>query len=189
MKRIVIATLVAGAALVVAGVGGASPKGDLCVGGPHCYSSVQAALDNASSGATIRIGPGTFSGGVTITRDVTLVGVDAHASKVSGGGPVITIGSTTSAPTVTLERLTITGGLTTANAHAPECGLDVPVCGIGAVVLARIAGDRLGFAITARMPAILFAAIAEPMPGAVDDDARVGFAARDGRATDAATSG
>lgn len=131
MKRIVIATLVAGAALVVAGVGGASPKGDLCVGGPHCYSSVQAALDNASSGATIRIGPGTFSGGVTITRDVTLVGVDAHASKVSGGGPVITIGSTTSAPTVTLERLTITGGLTTANAHAPECGLDVPVCGPG----------------------------------------------------------
>lgn len=131
MRRIVIAAIVGVTALVIAGAGGAVPKGDPCVGGPHCYASVQGAIDSAPAGATIRIGPGTFSGGVTIIRDVTLIGVNAHASKVSGGGPVITIGSTTTAPTVTLENLTITGGLTTSNPHAPECGLDVPVCGPG----------------------------------------------------------
>ena len=51
----------------------------LCVGGPHCYSTVQAAVDAASDGDTIRIGPGTFPGGVTITKSLTLTGVGGHA--------------------------------------------------------------------------------------------------------------
>ena len=124
----------------------AAPKGDLCVGGPHCYAGIQAALDDAASGATIRIGPGMFSGGLIVTRDVTLVGVSAHASKIVGGGPVVTIGSTTAAPTVTLTNLTITGGLTTSNPHAPECGLDVPVCGPGYADATAIGGGIETFA-------------------------------------------
>ena len=118
----------------------------LCVGGPHCYSTVQAAVGAASDGDTIRIGPGTFPGGVTITKSLTLTGVDAHASKISGGGPVVTIGSTTSAPTVTLTNLTISGGLTTSNPHAPECGLDVPVCGPGYADATAIGGGIETFA-------------------------------------------
>jgi hypothetical protein len=131
MRSVSLIVFAVTVALATATTGESAPKGSLCVGGPHCYSTVQAAVDAASDGDTIRVGPGTFTGGVTITKSLTLAGVDAHASKISGGGPVVTIGSTTSAPTVTLTNLTISGGLTTSNPHAPECGLDVPVCGPG----------------------------------------------------------
>jgi hypothetical protein len=103
----------------------------LCVGGPHCYATVQAALNAAQDGDTVRVGPGTFPGGVTITKSINLVGVAAAASSISGGGPVVTIGSPTSAPTVTFANLTITGGVTTGNPQAPNCGPDVPSCGPG----------------------------------------------------------
>src|SRR5436190_12514454 len=49
----------------------------LCVGGPHCYATVQAALNAAHDGDTVRVGAGTFAGGITITRSVNLVGVAA----------------------------------------------------------------------------------------------------------------
>ena len=39
------------------------PASVLCVGGRHCYSTVQAAVDAASDGDTIRVGPGTFRAG------------------------------------------------------------------------------------------------------------------------------
>lgn len=103
----------------------------LCVGGPDCYPTIQAALDAAQTGDTIRIGRGTFAGGVTIDRSVRLVGTAARSTTISGGGPVVTIGSTTTAPTVTLANLTVTGGDTTTDPQAPKCGPDVPTCGPG----------------------------------------------------------
>lgn len=145
--RTTLAVLVAAlAALVAAAAGESAAKGDVCVGGPHCYATLQAALNAAADGDTIHIGAGTFAGGVTITKSVTLSGVDAHASRISGGGPVVTIGSATTAPTVTLDDLTITGGLTTSNPHAPECGLDVPVCGPGYADSTAIGGGIETFA-------------------------------------------
>jgi hypothetical protein len=133
------------AALVLGASAGATST-TTCVGGPHCYSTIQAAVDAARDGDTIRIGPGTFAGGLTITKNLTLAGVDPHASRIAGGGPVVTIGSTTAAPTVTLTNLTITGGLTTSNPHAPDCGLDVPVCGPGYAVATAIGGGIETFA-------------------------------------------
>lgn len=109
----------------------AAPPNALCVGGPHCYATVQAALAAAHDGDTIRVGRGTFAGGVTIDKSVNLFGVAAAATTISGGGPVVTIGSGTSTPTVTLANVTITGGLTTGNPQAPHCGPDVPTCGPG----------------------------------------------------------
>jgi hypothetical protein len=134
------------AAVAVAAASGSTAASTLCVGGPGCYSTVQAALNAAADGDTIRVGPGTFAGGVTILHSVTLVGVDDHASRISGGGPVVTIGSTTSAPTVTIENLTITGGLTTTNPHAPECGLDIPICGPGYAAATAMGGGIETFA-------------------------------------------
>jgi hypothetical protein len=145
MKRFAVVAIVAAAALATAATGEAA-QGNLCVGGPHCYSTLQAALNAAGDGDTIRIGPGTFVGGVTILHSVTLAGVDAHASKIAGGGPVVTIGSTSQAPTVTIANLTITGGVTTTNPHAPECGLDVPVCGPGYPESTAIGGGIETFA-------------------------------------------
>jgi hypothetical protein len=129
VRRLALISLAAAAALALASAGRSAST--LCVGGPHCYSSVQAALDAAQNGDTIRVGPGTFAGGITIIKSVDLVGVAASATIIRGGGPVVTIGSPTAAPTVTLENLTITGGLTTSNPQAPNCGPDVPRCGPG----------------------------------------------------------
>jgi nitrous oxidase accessory protein NosD len=56
------------------------------VGGPHCYATVQAALAAAHDGDTIRVGRGTFAGGVTIAKSVNLFGVAAAAMTISGGG-------------------------------------------------------------------------------------------------------
>jgi hypothetical protein len=139
MKRIgLIGVVIVLAALGAAG--GSSAASTLCVGGPHCYSTLQAALNAAQDGDTVLLGPGTFTGGVTVLHSVTISGVAAAASKISGGGPVVTIGSPTSAPTVTLENVTITGGLTTTNPHAPSCGPDVPTCGPGYAAATALGG-------------------------------------------------
>ncbi len=145
MKTFIVAA-VALTALVTAAAGQSAPKSSLCVGGPHCYATVQAAVNAAADGVVIRINPGKFAGGVTILNDVTLVGVDAHASKIWGGGPVVTIGSATNMPTVTLKDLTIGGGDTTTNVHAPNCGVDVPVCGPGYADSTAIGGGIVAFA-------------------------------------------
>jgi hypothetical protein len=129
MRRLWLIGILCGSALAVASTGRSAST--LCVGGPHCYATVQAALNAAHDGDTVRVGPGTFAGGITITKSVNLVGVAAAATTISGGGPVVTIGSATSAPTVTVASLTITGGMTTTNPQAPLCGPDVPSCGPG----------------------------------------------------------
>ena len=101
----------------------------LCVGGEHCYATIQAAVNAAEVGQTVRIGSGTFAGGLTIDRSVNLIGAGAAATRISGGGPVVTIGSASATPTVTLSDLTVTGGDTSSDPQAPLCGPDVPTCG------------------------------------------------------------
>jgi hypothetical protein len=128
-RRAILVGVACVSALVLATAGRSADT--LCVGGPHCYPTIEAALDAAQAGDTVRIGPGTFAGGITITKSLNLVGVAAAASVIRGGGPVVTIGSTTTVPTVTLTNLTITGGLTTTNPQAPGCGPDIPSCGPG----------------------------------------------------------
>jgi hypothetical protein len=129
MRSLSLIGITVASALALASAGRSAST--LCVGGPHCYATVQAALSAAQDGDTVRIGPGTFAGGITITKSVNLVGVAAAATTITGGGPVVTIGSRTSTPTVILADLTITGGVTTTNPQAPLCGPDVPRCGPG----------------------------------------------------------
>ena len=102
MQRLTLIGLAGSIALAVPGTGAAAgTPNTLCVGGPHCYATIQAAVNAADSGATIRIGAGRFSGGITIDRNIHLVGVAGSATRITGGGPVVTIGSTgTSRPSV-----------------------------------------------------------------------------------------
>jgi hypothetical protein len=103
-------------------VGGAMTAGadsavatNLCVGADAgCFSTLQAAVDAAHDEDTIHIGPGTFAGGVTIDKSVELVGAGARSTIISGGGPVLTIGTFGAAnePTVTIDGVRITGGVT-----------------------------------------------------------------------------
>src|SRR5437762_605335 len=95
MKR---STITIWLALLVGGVTAAAADSaattNPCVGaGAGCFSTLQAAVNAAHDEDTIHIGPGTFAGGVTIDQSVKLVGAGARSTIISGGGPVITIGS------------------------------------------------------------------------------------------------
>jgi hypothetical protein len=121
----------AGLGWLGAGVGAQSAlAATLCVGtGAGCYPAVQAAVDSAHDGDTIQIGPGTFPGGITITKSVHVVGISSASTIISGGGPVLTIGDGSSRPTVSIERVTITGGLNTSDpgpGFAAGGGIEIP---------------------------------------------------------------
>ena len=60
-------------------------------------------------------------------------------------GPVVTIGSASATPTVSLANLTITGGMTTTNPQAPTCGPDVPTCGPGYATATALGGGVEAF--------------------------------------------
>jgi hypothetical protein len=132
--------------------GSAHGTGSLCVGnGPGCFATIQAALDAAPDGATIRILAGTFSGGITIEKSVQLKGVGAARTIVRGGGPVLTIGTDGAAtePTVSISGLTVTGGVNTGDGNeARGGGLLIPAAangGTGAIVTvsdSAIVGNR-----------------------------------------------
>src|SRR5262245_48464555 len=130
MKRL---ALVAVAATALVGAASAAAGKPLCVGTDGgCFQTLGAALAAAHDGDTIVVEPGTHAGGVTIDVSVDLVGTGKPGSTViSGGGPVITIGSTSTTPTVSISNLTITGGVTASNPQSPHCGPDVPTCGPG----------------------------------------------------------
>src|SRR5262245_35137364 len=115
MRRVVVVTVILSAVGWAFGPVRLALAADLCVGGPGCFSSVQEAVDAAQDGDTIRIGPGTFTGGILVAKSVSLVGVSAAATRIEGGGPVVTIGTPlANPPTVSISDVTITGGLNTA---------------------------------------------------------------------------
>jgi hypothetical protein len=83
-----------------------------CVGGPGCATSLQAAVDAAKPGATIRIAAGTYAGGVRISKSLNLIGSGATKTVIRGGGPVLRIDTTSATPpTVVISGLTVTGGV------------------------------------------------------------------------------
>ena len=78
--------------LLLAFSGAASPVNaagwDVCSRGWR-YDQLGPALAAARDGATIRVGPGVYAGGLTITTSVTLVGSGKGATMIRGGGPVL----------------------------------------------------------------------------------------------------
>lgn len=78
------------------------------------YSQISDAVAAAHSGDTIQVAAGTYRGGFTIGVSVKIAGAGAGSTAISGGGPVITIGSfgATTGPTVSIDAVTITGGVT-----------------------------------------------------------------------------
>ena len=116
MRRLLSAVVVVAVGVTGAGAAaGPARAATLCVDAakPGCFAQIQPALDAASDGDTVAVGPGTYAGGITILESVDLVGVAAGATTIRGGGPVITIGEPDGVdrPTVSIHRVTITGGL------------------------------------------------------------------------------
>ena len=109
----------------------AGGRWDVCREGCR-YQQIGPALAAAGDGDTIRVGPGIYTAGLTITASVTLVGAGRHSTIIRGGGPVLTIGSFGAAtqPTVALRGLTITGGTTRTSP------VSIPLRGAAGVIAA-----------------------------------------------------
>jgi hypothetical protein len=113
-RRVLAAAVTAVAAGGLALAAEPAQAASLCVGGGGgCYPTIQAAVDAAHAGDTITIGIGTFAGGVTITKSLSLHGSGAASTVIRGGDHVLTIGAygAASEPTVSISDVTVTGGL------------------------------------------------------------------------------
>jgi hypothetical protein len=164
MKRFALVMLVAASAGITGVAPAAATTGTtICVqkSKPHCYPTLQAAIDAAHDGDTIKLGPGTFAGGVSIAKSIDLVGAGAGATIISGGGPVLTIGvaDATSEPTVSVARVTITGGVTHGDSpFAQGGGIQIPAAAgftLGATVSLRdvvVTGNRAEPVMTSASP-------------------------------------
>lgn len=101
---------------VAAPVSAGSATLEVCASGCP-YTELGPALAAARNGDTVRVAAGTYAGGVAIQTSISLLGAGAGKTIISGGGPVITIGTfgAKSQPTVVLAGLTVTGGMTTSS--------------------------------------------------------------------------
>ena len=134
VRRKLLLLAVAGIPVVVAtGTAPASAAGanGPCVGGPHCYQTLQAAIDAAHDGDTIHIGRGSFAGGVTIAQSVNLWHLalrdqdQAAAARWSRSAP-----ADDHADGHDRERHHHRRSYDLEPAE-PDCGPDVPTCGPG----------------------------------------------------------
>src|SRR3954452_2092635 len=122
-RRTQVLALTAACVTASALAAGSASAAERCVGtSPGCDATLQGALDAAADGDTIRIKPGTFAGGATVTKSVVLAGAGQDATVLKGGGPVLTIGELfdETPPTVTVKDLTLTGGRTTSSPQSRE---------------------------------------------------------------------
>ena len=109
------------------------------------YTQLAPAVAAAQDGDKIKLGPGSYAGGVTINVSVELVGAGAGATVIRGAGPVLAIGTAgaESEPTVTIDGVTVTGGAAIGNL-APESGRG------GGIYIPRAAGPSTGATVTIR---------------------------------------
>jgi hypothetical protein len=82
---------------------------DVCPSG-CAFALGQQAIDAASAGTTIAFCPGTYGGGLTIAKDLRLIGAgdDANGTIVLGAGGATLVNTTTG--DVVLQNLRLTGG-------------------------------------------------------------------------------
>jgi hypothetical protein len=134
MRGLVHALCLTASVVGIAAAASAAAAAQLCVGpNPGCFATLQAAVDAAADGDTIKVAAGTFAGGVTIDVSVKIIGAGVSRTVISGGGPVLTIGEFGSPdePTVTIDGMTITGGVTRSSWAAAFVGDGVIALGGG----------------------------------------------------------
>jgi hypothetical protein len=153
MNKVIVLGAIVGA-LLLASQASARLGATLCVGGaPGCYATIQAGVDAAHDGDTIRVEPGTFAGGITIDKSISLVGAGARRTIIRGGGPVLTIGEflAPTEPVVTLSGVTVTGGVSTSSPLSTEWVGEENVIALGGGIEILPAEDyTTGAAVTIR---------------------------------------
>ena len=135
-----------------------------------CFRTVQAAVDAAQVGDTVRVPAGRFAGGVTITKSITLAGAGASATALVGGEHVLTVGTWMAAtePTVKISGLTLRGGRAHSSpesedftgkpgAEAGGGGLEIPVAadfnpGASVTVIDSVITDNQAIPVDSLLP-------------------------------------
>ena len=99
---------------------GASTTVNVCRAG-CAYHQIAPALAAARPRDVVDVAPGTYVGGFSITKDLTLHGAGRGDTVIRGGGPVVTVGTFGAAtePAVTITGFTITGGITRQSPGRP----------------------------------------------------------------------
>jgi fibronectin-binding autotransporter adhesin len=134
-SRLIIGAMLALALLSAASASAAT----LHVCGHGCtYRQVSDAVAAAHTGDSVSVANGTYHGGFAITKDLALNGAGAGQTRITGGGPVITVGTldASSEPTVTIRGVTINGGVTHSafgtTIEALGGGVFIPPAAVGA---------------------------------------------------------
>ncbi|MFN8677567.1 MAG: hypothetical protein U0Z70_14425 [Thermomicrobiales bacterium] len=74
------------------------------------YTEVHEAINAASPGATIRIGPGTYKENIYIEKNITLIGAGAGKTIIDGKAEESVIGIEPGLTAVTIRDMTLTNG-------------------------------------------------------------------------------
>ncbi|HEU4543017.1 MAG TPA: hypothetical protein VFR23_17940 [Jiangellaceae bacterium] len=111
-----VVVLAAGMGVLGQGVAFAAKTITVCASG-CMYSSVSDAVDNAPSGATIQIGPGTYRGGIDIVdKKLTLQGAGPLTTMITANyGSVVSVVNINSSSKVELRNLMVVGGTAPEN--------------------------------------------------------------------------
>lgn len=115
----------------------AASAATLHVCGTCAYTQLGPALAAAHNGDTIKVASGTYPGGITIDKSVTLVGAGSSETIIKGGGPgggsVLTLGApdAVTEPTISISGVTITGGVAHSSTESTACGDQAGVLALG----------------------------------------------------------
>lgn len=109
VQSLVLSPTLAQAAGTTWYVGPGGSDGNACSSQSTACATVNGAISHATAGDTISIAAGTYTGNVTVDRNVTLAGAGARSTTLDGNnsGTVVTINS---GVTATVQDLTIQGG-------------------------------------------------------------------------------
>jgi hypothetical protein len=105
----------------------ATPVAAITIGGLGSYGTVQAAINAAVSGEAVTLGPGSYSGPLTLRPGVSIIGYSSGYTFITGttGSPVIVVqGTFPSDPTSTIGYLAITTGTVGVSGGTADLLLD-----------------------------------------------------------------
>jgi hypothetical protein len=73
---------------------------------PDDYSTIQAAIENASPSDIVFVRSGSYSGGIIINKPISLIGEDSRNTKITGGAAISGVGNTASGDAFTTLKET-----------------------------------------------------------------------------------